>query len=94
MKTITLSYFIHIFVVASVVTGTVYYLLVRDNFLHLSISSIIDYSGNLDIQAHLLILGLLPIYISMVIFGTTVLGYYVSNKINAFLKVKLSFLFV
>lgn len=94
MKIITLSYFIHNFIVASIVTGIIYYLLVRDNFLHLSISSIIDYAGHLDIQTHLLVLGVLPIYISMVIFGTTVLGYYVSNKVNAFLKGKLSFLFV
>lgn len=63
-----------------------HYLLLHDNFLHLSISAIINYSQQLSEKTHFLILGLLPIYVAAVIFGATVLGYYVVSKIQAFFK--------
>jgi hypothetical protein len=53
-----------------------YYLLLRDNYLHSSISSIITYSHHLAIREHLLILSLLPIYIAFMIFGAVVFGLY------------------
>jgi len=51
-----------------------YYLLLRENSFHSSISCIINYAHNLDIRQHLLILGLLPIYIAFMIFGSATAG--------------------
>lgn len=51
-----------------------YYFLIYDNFFHASISSIISQSNDLESKKHLLVLGLLPIYIGTVIFGMCSLG--------------------
>lgn len=56
-----------------------YYFLLQDNFLHISISSIIDYSHNLEAKKHLLVLGLLPVYIATMIFGTALFGLYLGS---------------
>lgn len=63
-----------------------HYLLLHDNFLHLSITSIINFSQQLNDKTHFLILGLLPIYVAAVVFGATVLGYYIVLKIQAIFK--------
>jgi hypothetical protein len=62
-----------------------YYLLLRDNYLHSSISSIITYSHHLAIREHLLILGLLPIYIAFMIFGAATIGLYLGASIQSLL---------
>ena len=59
----------------------VYYFLMQDNFLHISISSIITHSQNLEIKRRLLVQGLLPIYISMMIFGATMLSIYLGSTL-------------
>jgi hypothetical protein len=63
-----------------------YYMLLRDNYLHSSISSIISYSHHLAIREHLLILGLLPIYIAFMIFGAAVIGVYLGASIQTLLS--------
>ena len=59
-----------------------YYLLLRDNFLHCTITSIIHYTAHLSIKEHLIVLGLLPIYIAMMIFGAAILGIYLGSRIE------------
>jgi uncharacterized membrane protein YfcA len=59
-----------------------YYLLLCKNFLHTSISEIISYSHSLAITKHLLILGLLPVYIAAMVFGTAMLGIYLSSLVQ------------
>lgn len=59
-----------------------YYLLLEDNPLHLSIASIINYSHPLAIKKHLLVVGFLPIYISMIIFGAALLGIYLGSALQ------------
>ncbi|RDI42411.1 hypothetical protein [Aquicella lusitana] len=59
-----------------------YYLLLHDNFLHSSIASIIDSANRLNIKEHLLIVGLLPIYIAMMIFGAALAGVYLGSKLQ------------
>ena len=59
-----------------------YYLLLKDTFLHVSISSIIMYANSLNIQKHLLILGLLPVYIAAMIFGAVILGSYIGSSLQ------------
>lgn len=66
----------------SAMTYAVYYLLIYDNFLNISISSIIAYSHQLTIRAHLLVLGLLPIYIAAMIFGAGILGFYLGGALQ------------
>ena len=65
-----------------VLSYVAYYLLVRDNFLHISISAIIGNSHHLDIKRHLLVLGLLPFYIAAMIFGTGILSIYLGSRIQ------------
>jgi len=62
------------------------YVLLNDNFLHLSISSIIKYSQHCANKTHLLILVLLPIYVAAIVFGIAIIGYYVAFKIQTLFK--------
>jgi hypothetical protein len=66
-------------IVCSYVT---YYLLLHDNFLHISISAILDSSRQLANKEHLIIVGLIPIYIGTMIFGTALLGVYIGSKVQ------------
>lgn len=59
-----------------------YYLLLQDTFLHASISDIINRSHQLKSQKHLLVLGLLPIYIGTMVFGSAVLSIYLGAAIQ------------
>ncbi len=59
-----------------------YFLLLHDTVMHSSISSIISYSDHVAIKERLLIMGLLPIYIAIMIFGSIVLGVYLSSKLE------------
>lgn len=61
-----------------------YYLLLHDTFLHTSISSIIAHSHQLARQNHVLVLGLIPVYIALMIFGTSIFGIYLGAKIQQF----------
>lgn len=63
-----------------IVCGCTYSLLLQDNFLHTSISSIILRARHLEVKAHLIVLGFLPIYIGAVIFGSVMLGIYVGSS--------------
>jgi hypothetical protein len=81
MKRILLN-MMNIIIITLIVFYLGNYLLLEDNFLHLSIASIINFSQRLNEKTHFLILGLLPIYVAAVVFGATVLGYYVVLKIQ------------
>lgn len=59
-----------------------YYFLMMDNFLHTSISSIINHARHLAVKKHLIVLGLLPIYIATIIFGSVSLVIYVSSRLE------------
>lgn len=63
----------------------VYYVLVSDNFLHISIASIISSSHYLGEADHILVLGLLPIYIALMIFGAGMAGVYLGSAIQQLL---------
>lgn len=51
-----------------------YYILTARN-LHTSIHAIINYSHELDVKGHLIVLGILPIYIAMIIFGAGMIAF-------------------
>jgi mannose/fructose/N-acetylgalactosamine-specific phosphotransferase system component IIC len=67
------------------VSCIVYYLLLRDTFLHTSISSIITQSHHLEVRKRLIVHALLPIYIAMMIFGAALLGSYIGSSFQQFL---------
>lgn len=56
-----------------------YYFLLNDSFLHISIADIINDSHQLKSQKHLLVLGLLPIYIGSMVFGSAIFGIYLGS---------------
>ena len=64
----------------------VYYLLLQDNLLHLSISSIINLDNHLAKHSHFLIVGLLPIYIACMIFGAASVAIYIGELLQRYLK--------
>lgn len=66
----------------AVVSYVAYGLLLCDNFLHASISSIFLRSHHLEIKEHVLVLALVPVYISMVIFGSALLALYIGSTIQ------------
>lgn len=65
--------------------GTAYLVLLNDNFLHISISSILSSIRNLEYKQHCIMLGLLPIYIALVIFGSATLGLYIGSRMKRLL---------
>jgi hypothetical protein len=70
-------------VVAALVAGVVaYYLLLCHNAFHSSISEIIYYSNGLKLTKHILVLGLLPIYIAAMVFGAVLLGIYLRSLLQ------------
>jgi hypothetical protein len=80
-----ISYNLAVLIVFSLVSMATYYVLLQENFLHMSISSIIKQSHHLRLNQHLLVLGILPIYIAMVIFGAAILGVYLNGLIQEYL---------
>jgi hypothetical protein len=69
------------FVTLTIGLGVAYYFLIQDNFAHLSVSSIIDHANHLSLNKHVFVLGLVPIYIGLVIFGISTLGMYLASKL-------------
>lgn len=63
-----------------------YYLLLQDNFMHLSIASIISRSHPLELKKHLIVLGLLPVYIATIIFGSAVASVHLGSTVQYFLN--------
>lgn len=68
---------------------SIYGFLIRENVLHCSISEIIHQAHHLTITQHLLILGLLPIYIATIVFSACLLGIYLGTKLKYLFKPKI-----
>ena len=62
-----------------------YYLLLSDSFMHISVASILAHTHQLSLKKHLLVLGLIPIYIALMIFGAAVLGMYIGSMLQSWL---------
>jgi hypothetical protein len=74
-------------VICSLVMFTLAYdLLLQDNFLHISIAGIISRSNFLQIKTHLLVLGLLPVYIATVIFGAGIASVYLGSSMQKLIR--------
>lgn len=59
-----------------------YYILLNDTCFHTSIASIIALSENLKLKEHMLVLGLLPVYIATIVFGAAIFGLYLGSSIQ------------
>jgi hypothetical protein len=68
----------------------IYYFLLHHNALHASISSIVAYADTLSLGKHLLMLGVLPVYISFIVFGAMTLGVYISLRVEQLISEYLS----
>lgn len=63
-----------------------YYLLLSDSFMHISVGEIIANAHQLSMKKHLLVLGLIPIYIGLMIFGTAILGMYLGSLLQSWIN--------
>ena len=63
-----------------------YYLLICDNALHSSVSSIISGSHQLSKKMHLAVLTFIPVYIAIIIFGTAILGIYLGSVLQGMIN--------
>jgi len=53
-----------------------YYFLIQENILHSSISEILQWANHCTKHGHLFVIGLLPIYVGLIIFGAALLTLY------------------
>lgn len=60
----------------------IYYLLLHDKALPFSISTVLSSISYWARDWHVLVVGLLPIYIALMIFGTAVLGVYLGSAVQ------------
>ena len=69
-----------------------YYILLHDNLLPFSIHSVLLNVNHLAKNWHVIVIGLLPIYLALMVFGTAILGIYFGSAlqrwIGSFLKVR------
>lgn len=70
------------FITLCVVFYITYALLLQDNFLNISISSILIKAHALELKQHLFVLALLPVYIATVIFGSALFGIYLGKHLR------------
>lgn len=63
-----------------------YYLLLSDSFMHISVGEIIAHTHQLSMKKHLIVLGLIPIYIALMIFGAAVLGMYLGSLLQSWIN--------
>lgn len=60
---------------SQLMTGFIaHYILIADNRIGSSIATIIRYAHSLPVNKHLILLGVLPIYIAVIIFGSAMLS--------------------
>lgn len=73
------------FIVAvAAVTVVSYFILLTDTIFHISVSSVIQASQHVAAKSHLIILGLLPIYIAAMMFGAAFFGIYLGSRLEGF----------
>lgn len=62
-------------------TLILYYLLIKDSTLHLSIADFFLWASHCTKQGHLFVIGFLPIYLGLIIFGVGLFLYYLRSKL-------------
>jgi hypothetical protein len=80
LKIVSITIFLLIFLIA-------YCLLLEENSLNISISSIINSMQHSALARHLIVLSLLPCYIAFIIFGAGFLGIYLASKAEKLLTI-------
>jgi hypothetical protein len=64
----------------------IYYLLVLDDILPFSISSVLTWSSQYAKEWHILTVGLMPIYLALMIFGTSMFSLYFGSALQRWLS--------
>lgn len=64
----------------------IYYLLLRDNLLPFSISSVLSSINHWARNWHILVVGLMPVYIAFMLFGTSILGAYLGSALQRWIS--------
>jgi hypothetical protein len=59
-----------------------YSILLGGNAFNMSIAAIINQSTHLQSLKHLIVLGLLPVYIGLMIFGSALLGIFLGSRLH------------
>lgn len=60
---------------SQLMTGFIaHYILISDNRIGSSVTTIIQYAHSLPVNKHLILLGVLPIYIAIIIFGSAMIS--------------------
>lgn len=54
-------------------------------YINSSITSIINEAHVLHVKTHLLVAGLLPVYVGLLVFGLAIMGMYVGSNLQHFL---------
>ncbi|MHB1949363.1 MAG: hypothetical protein ACYCQI_14765 [Gammaproteobacteria bacterium] len=79
-------------IICLVVVGYfIYYLLVLDNELPFSIVSILSNFSHWTSHWRILIVGLLPVYVALMLFGTAMLGAYLGSAVQDWLTRMVAF---
>ena len=63
-----------------------YYLLLRDNILPFSIHSMLFNINHWAKNWHVIVIGLLPIYLALMVFGTAIIGIYFGSALQRWLS--------
>jgi len=64
----------------------IYYLLLMDHLLPLSISSVFSGFNHRIHHWHVLAVGLLPVYLALMIFGTSIIGIYLGGALQRWIS--------
>lgn len=62
-----------------------YYLLLNDKLLPISISSITTFTSHCTTHWHILAAGLIPVYLALIIFGTAILSLHFGSALQRWL---------
>lgn len=66
----------------TIVSYLIYYLLLRDSILPFSIGSVVSHIDRWTKHWHVLVVGLMPIYIALMIFGLGILSIYFGSALQ------------
>ncbi len=70
----------------SIAVYCIYYVLVSDKILPFSISSVLTWSNHYAKEWHILTVGLVPIYLALMIFGTSMISLYFGSALQRWLS--------
>lgn len=68
----------------------IYYVLLHDKVLPFSISSVVSNINHLTRNWHILVVGLMPVYIALMIFGAAIIGIYLGSAFQRWITQRIN----